>query len=54
MAEPVFAIGWQRHEGSFMAIRSNPPTASRGTLAGDALWLAVIAFVFSIIMGLVG
>jgi hypothetical protein len=29
-------------------------SASRGTLAGDVLWLATIAFVFAIITGMVG
>jgi hypothetical protein len=29
-------------------------SASRGTLAGDVLWLATVAFVFAIITGMVG
>ena len=29
-------------------------SARRGTLAGDILWLAMIAFVFAIITGIVG
>jgi hypothetical protein len=29
-------------------------SASEGTLAGDILWLATIAFVFAIITGIVG
>jgi hypothetical protein len=29
-------------------------SASRGSLAGDLLWLATIAFVFAIIIGIVG
>lgn len=29
-------------------------SASRGTLAGDILWLATIAFVFAILTGMVG
>ena len=28
-------------------------SASRGTLAGDALWLATIAFIFMILAGVV-
>jgi hypothetical protein len=29
-------------------------SASEGTLAGDILWLATVAFVFAIITGIVG
>jgi hypothetical protein len=29
-------------------------SASEGTLAGDIIWLATIAFVFAIITGMVG
>jgi hypothetical protein len=29
-------------------------SASEGTLAGDILWLATIAFVFSVVTGIVG
>jgi hypothetical protein len=29
-------------------------SASEGTLAGDILWLAAIAFVFSVVIGIVG
>ena len=29
-------------------------SASEGTLAGDIIWLATIAFVFAIITGIVG
>ena len=29
-------------------------SASRGTLAGDILWLATIAFVFAVLTGMVG
>jgi hypothetical protein len=29
-------------------------SASRGTLAGDVLWLAAIAFVWAVITGFVG
>jgi hypothetical protein len=29
-------------------------SASEGTLAGDILWLATIAFIFSVVIGIVG
>jgi hypothetical protein len=29
-------------------------SASEGTLAGDILWLATIAFLFSVVIGIVG
>jgi hypothetical protein len=29
-------------------------SASEGTLAGDILWLATIAFVFAVIIGMMG
>jgi hypothetical protein len=29
-------------------------SASEGTLAGDILWLAAIAFLFSVVIGIVG
>jgi hypothetical protein len=29
-------------------------SASEGSLAGDILWLATIAFIFSVVIGIVG
>jgi hypothetical protein len=29
-------------------------SASEGTLAGDILWFATIAFIFSVVIGIVG
>jgi len=38
-----------------MLTRADPTiSASRGTLAGDILWVATIAFVFAIITGMLG
>jgi hypothetical protein len=38
-----------------MLTRVDPTiSASEGTLAGDIIWLATIAFVFAIITGMVG
>jgi hypothetical protein len=43
------------HRGQIMLTRSGSViSASRGTLAGDILWLATIGFVFAVIAGIVG
>jgi hypothetical protein len=48
--------GWRRPRGRPMMSTKKDPviSASRGTLAGDVLWLGTIAFVFAIITGMVG
>ena len=43
-----------RREADMLTKVDSTFSASEGTLAGDILWLATIAFVFAIITGIVG
>jgi hypothetical protein len=49
-------LGWRQLRKRPIMLTKNDPliSAIRGTLAGDVLWLATIAFVFAIITGMVG
>jgi hypothetical protein len=42
------------HEADHVDQVDSTFSASEGTLAGDILWLATIAFLFAIITGIVG
>ena len=52
---PALVVSRRHRRTDHVFSRSDPViSASRGTLAGDMLWLATIAFVFAILAGLVG
>ena len=54
MGAAAFAAGLQLGKRPIMLTRGDSTiSASRGTLAGDILWVATIAFVFAIITGIV-
>jgi hypothetical protein len=50
----VFLVNGSRKKSVTMVSQLDPViSASRGTLVGDILWLATIAFVFAIMTGFV-
>jgi hypothetical protein len=46
--------GDRQKEAAMFSPTDRTISASRGTLAGDILWLATITFVFAIVIGMVG